>query len=154
MFLTKQGFFEILEGNRRLTIRVIEAFSEEQLFNFTPDEKLRPFAEMVKEIVNIEYGYMQGIARDKWEYKDVFEGTSTKEELIRISNNIREETRNMWAEMNEEKLSIVMKDEFFGPEQSHFDRLQYALENEIHHRGQGYTYLRLLGIEPPEFYVR
>ncbi|WP_226537412.1 DinB family protein [Fictibacillus halophilus] len=154
MLLSKQDFFEMLEGNRRLTMRVIEAFPEEELFNFTPDEKLRPFAEMVKEIVNIEYGYIQGIALDKWEYKDVFEGTSTKEEMIRISNEIREETRRMWSEMNEEKLCVVMKDEFFGPEQSHFDRLQYALENEIHHRGQGYTYLRLIGVEPPEFYVR
>jgi uncharacterized damage-inducible protein DinB len=26
--------------------------------------------------------------------------------------------------------------------------------NEIHHRGQGYVYLRTLGIEPPPFYER
>jgi uncharacterized damage-inducible protein DinB len=26
--------------------------------------------------------------------------------------------------------------------------------NEIHHRGQGYVYLRALGIEPPRFYER
>ena len=26
--------------------------------------------------------------------------------------------------------------------------------NEIHHRGQGYVYLRALGIEPPPFYER
>jgi uncharacterized damage-inducible protein DinB len=154
MFLTKNDFFEIFEGNRRLTMRVIEAFPEDKLFSYTPDEKLRPFVEMVKEIVNIEYGYMQGIALDKWEYKDVFEGVTTTEDLIKISNEIREETRKMWEEMNEERLSIVVKDPFFGPEQSHFARLQYALENEIHHRGQGYTYLRILGIEPPEFYVR
>lgn len=154
MFLTKNDFFEILEGNRRLTMRVVEAFPEDQLFNYTPDEKLRPFAEMVKEIMNIENGYMRGIALDKWEYQNLFEGVTTKENLIKISNEIREETRKMWAEMPEERLEIVVKDSFFGPEQSHFARLQYALENEIHHRGQGYTYLRILGIEPPEFYVR
>ncbi|MFD1732208.1 DinB family protein [Deinococcus malanensis] len=28
------------------------------------------------------------------------------------------------------------------------------MENEIHHRGQGFVYLRLLGIEPPAFYER
>lgn len=27
--------------------------------------------------------------------------------------------------------------------------LLYMLDNEIHHRGQGYVYLRLLGLEPP-----
>lgn len=30
----------------------------------------------------------------------------------------------------------------------------YAIDNEIHHRGQGYVYLRSLGIEPPPFYER
>jgi uncharacterized damage-inducible protein DinB len=30
----------------------------------------------------------------------------------------------------------------------------YWIDNEIHHRGQGYVYLRALGIEPPAFYDR
>ena len=34
------------------------------------------------------------------------------------------------------------------------DMLLYIVDNEIHHRGQGYVYLRALGIEPPPFYVR
>jgi uncharacterized damage-inducible protein DinB len=32
--------------------------------------------------------------------------------------------------------------------------IQYAIENEIHHRGQAYVYLRALGIEPPSFWKR
>src|SRR6266567_4456823 len=32
--------------------------------------------------------------------------------------------------------------------------IQYAIDNEIHHRGQGYVYLRALGIEPPPFWER
>ena len=30
----------------------------------------------------------------------------------------------------------------------------YFIDNEIHHRGQGFVYLRSLGIEPPAFYER
>ena len=30
----------------------------------------------------------------------------------------------------------------------------YVIDNEIHHRGQGYVYLRALGIAPPPFYER
>jgi uncharacterized damage-inducible protein DinB len=30
----------------------------------------------------------------------------------------------------------------------------YVIDNEIHHRGQGYVYLRALGIAPPAFYDR
>jgi uncharacterized damage-inducible protein DinB len=32
--------------------------------------------------------------------------------------------------------------------------LLYVVDNEIHHRAQGYVYLRALGIEPPLFHVR
>ena len=35
-----------------------------------------------------------------------------------------------------------------------FATIQYAIDNEIHHRGQGYVYLRALGIEPPPFRER
>ena len=30
----------------------------------------------------------------------------------------------------------------------------YIIENETHHRGQGYVYLRALGIQPPFFWKR
>jgi uncharacterized damage-inducible protein DinB len=35
-----------------------------------------------------------------------------------------------------------------------FGIFQYWIDNEIHHRGQAYVYLRALGIEPPAFYDR
>ena len=34
------------------------------------------------------------------------------------------------------------------------DLILYVIDNEIHHRAQGYVYLRALGIEPPPFYDR
>jgi uncharacterized damage-inducible protein DinB len=30
----------------------------------------------------------------------------------------------------------------------------YVIDNEIHHRAQGYVYLRAMGIAPPPFYER
>ncbi|MGE7760313.1 DinB family protein [Peribacillus sp. NPDC097895] len=154
MFLSKEGLFDILEGNRRLTIRAIESFPEEELFHYTPAEKLRPFAVMVKEIMNIERAYMRGIALNEWEFQDSIASISKKEDLLTACEEVRAETRKMWQKITEETLEVVEKDPFFGPAQSHFSRLQYALENEIHHRGQGFIYLRTLGIEPPEFFVR
>lgn len=32
--------------------------------------------------------------------------------------------------------------------------LLYVIDNEVHHRAQGYVYLRALGIEPPPFWER
>ncbi|NIP97073.1 MAG: damage-inducible protein DinB, partial [Gemmatimonadetes bacterium] len=41
--------------------------------------------------------------------------------------------------------------QYTGP--AHWQVL-YVVDNEIHHRGQGYVYLRSLGIEPPAFWER
>jgi uncharacterized damage-inducible protein DinB len=30
----------------------------------------------------------------------------------------------------------------------------YIVDNEVHHRGQSYVYLRALGVEPPPFWER
>jgi uncharacterized damage-inducible protein DinB len=42
----------------------------------------------------------------------------------------------------------------FGQYPGRVDLLLYAIDNEIHHRGQGYVYLRANGVEPPPFYER
>lgn len=154
MTVSKDKWFENWEGNWRLTVRTVEAFPEDELFGYTPIEPLRPFSAMVKEILNIERGYMRGIALDEWEFSDPLADISTKEALLKACEDVHEETRKLWDRVTEERLATVEKDPFFGPSMSHFERLLYALENEIHHRGQGFVYLRMLGIEPPAFYNR
>ncbi|EJQ49914.1 damage-inducible protein DinB [Bacillus mycoides] len=154
MVMTLEQFREILDENRRLTIRTIAAFPEDKLFTFAPVEPLRPFSKMILEILDIERGYIRGIALGEWEYSQPFTGVSTKEELLDGCHETKEVVQKWWPKITEERLHTVEKDPFFGGEMSHFERLHYALENEIHHRGQGFIYLRLLGIEPPAFWDR
>ena len=72
-----------------------------------------------------------------------------------LGASIREETRRLWPAISVESLTTPRPTPFPGhPEGGGIDWLTYALENEIHHRGQGYVYLRLLGKEPPAFHVR
>jgi len=152
--LTPESLLEMMEGNRRLTVRVVEAFPEEKLFSYKPAEPLRPFAEMVKEILDIEGGYMRGIALGEWVWAPRYKQVNTKQELLAACAELRSRTLELWPEVTVERLNTEEKDPFFGGVQTHLSRLTYALENEIHHRGQGYIYLRLLGIEPPPFYER
>jgi uncharacterized damage-inducible protein DinB len=155
MMLSKKELLEILEGNRRLTVRTIESFPEEELFNFAVSEKMRPFSEMVTEILSIESGYVKGIALNQWDWEPGQFDIKTKRDLLAACEKVRNETLEMWENITDERLATVETDPFFeAPPTSHFNRLLYSLENEIHHRGQGFVYLRALGIEPPMFFVR
>ncbi|MBP2016855.1 putative damage-inducible protein DinB [Symbiobacterium terraclitae] len=154
--LTPASLLEMMEGNRRLTLRVAEAFPEEKLFSFKPAEALRPFADMVKEFLDIEEAYVRGIATGEWVFdEEKRAGINTKQALLAECEAVRQRTRELWPKITAERLQAAEDDGFFGQGvQTNLSRLIYALENEIHHRGQGYIYLRILGIEPPPFYVR
>jgi len=154
LLLDPAGLLEILEGNRRLTLRVVQAFPEHELFHYAPAEPLRPFAEMVREILDIEAGYVHGIATGEWTVPTLYGEVRSKEELLAACAAVRQRTREMWPQVTAERLMAVDEDPWVSGPQRNLDRILYTLENEIHHRGQGYTYLRLLGIEPPRFWER
>lgn len=152
--LTPASLLEMMEGNRRLTLRVIEAFPEEELFHFKAAEAMRPFSEMVVEFLEIEEAYIRGIVTGEWVLRAP-EGLDTKQKLLDACAAVRQRTRELWPQITVERLLTEERDNLFGPQpQTNLSRLIYALENEIHHRGQGYTYLRMLGIQPPPFHVR
>jgi uncharacterized damage-inducible protein DinB len=63
------------------------------------------------------------------------------------------EIDSLWPRIPPERFSETVM--AFGQYEGRVhDLLLYVIDNEIHHRGQGYVYLRVLGIAPPPFYER
>jgi uncharacterized damage-inducible protein DinB len=152
--LTPAQLQEMFEGNRRLTIRTVEAFSEQDLFGYKPAEALRPFADMVKELLGMELAYVRGTATGEWAYTSAYPEVNTKQGLLDACKAVAAQASEWWPKITAERLLNVEEDGLFGGPQSNLNRLIYCLENEIHHRGQGFIYLRMLGTEPPAFYER
>jgi uncharacterized damage-inducible protein DinB len=94
----------------------------------------------------------EGVATGKWEeYKG--EKPTTKSDLLRIWDDHTVKLNEAWEKIPPHRFSEV--DKAFGQwESPGIGTIQYAIDNEIHHRGQGYVYLRTLGIEPPHFWER
>ena len=139
------------QGHRRLTRRVIEAFPEDKLFQFSIGD-MRPFAEMAWEFIRMAVPIVDGVSTGKWEE---FKGTkpTIKKDLLALWDAQTEELEKKFPQIPAHRFSEV--DKAFGQwEGSGIGTIQYAIDNEIHHRGQGYVYLRALGIEPPPFWER
>ena len=149
--LTADTLLKNWQGHRRLTRRVIEAFPEDKLFEFSVGG-MRPFAEMAWEFIRMAVPIVGGVSTGKWEeFKET--KPSTKSELLRLWDMQTTELDAKFPNIPPHRFSEV--DKAFGQwENPGIATIQYAVDNEIHHRGQGCVYLRALGIEPPPFWER
>lgn len=151
--LNSQALLDHWQGHRRLTRRVIEAFPEDKLFSFTVGS-MRPFSEMVKEFLKMTQPIVHGVATGEWKpFSKELDSVRTKTELLRLWDEATEQLNTIWPTIPAQRFSEV--DKAFGQwESSGINTILYGIENEIHHRGQGYAYLRALGVEPPPFWER
>lgn len=139
------------QGHRRLTRRVIDAFPEDQLFTFRIGD-MRTFGEMVMELLSMAAPTARGLASDAWDTSRDRDALA-KEELLRKWDADTEEIDAQWARIPAGRFQEKMT--AFGQyEGIAHDLLLYVIDNEVHHRAQGYVYLRALGVEPPPFWER
>jgi uncharacterized damage-inducible protein DinB len=152
--LTADTLLSNWQGHRRLTRRVIEAFPEDKLFTFSVGD-MRPFAELAMEFIRMAVPIVNGVATGKWQEWSGSETVkpATKAELLSLWDAQTEALDEKFPQIPPRRFSAV--DKAFGQwEGTGLTTIQYAIDNEIHHRGQGYVYLRALGIEPPHFWER
>ncbi len=152
-FLTLPAMIEHIQGHRRLTRRVIEVYPEEELFRFRIGG-MRSFGELALELLRVTEPLLRGVATGRWEAPD-WEGAGpdSKAALLKAWDEATEQIEAHGSRITEEALAAehLAFGEYPGLGRDH---LLYALDNEVHHRGQGYVYLRALEVEPPFFWER
>jgi uncharacterized damage-inducible protein DinB len=139
------------QGHRALTRRMIEAFPEDELYRFTIGS-MRPFGALVLEIITMAAPMLRGLVTGKWD-ATMDREPRPKAELLRQWDESTEEINSLWASLPVERFQETVTT--FGQYEGRtIDHIMYVIDNEIHHRGQGYVYMRALGKEPPPFYER
>ncbi|RSC95117.1 DinB family protein [Tenacibaculum singaporense] len=141
------------QGHRGLTRRTIEAFPEEAFFNYSIGG-MRPFADMVMELLGIaEPGIKEIATGEIQELIEQVDHGSKKAKILELWDKATDEINTYWAKIKPEQFQQNIK--IFGQyEGTVWSSIFYFIDNEIHHRGQAYVYLRALDIEPPFFYER
>ena len=135
--ISPEALLKHWQGHRALTRRAIEAFPE-----------------MVLELLGIAGPGVKEIATGKTaalnEHRD---HGNQKSKVLQMWDEATEEINTYWAQITLEQFEKPIT--IFGQyEGTVWSSIFYFMDNEIHHRGQAYVYLRSLGIEPPAFYER
>ena len=148
--LTPEALLTNLKDVRALTRNVIEAFPEKELFEFSV-ANLRPFSQMVEEFLMItNYIFTETLHEKHTPFYTEGQFPTTKAEVLALWDRATEILDREWTKVGDYTQPLTIYQMTF----SFAQWILYAIENESHHRGQGYTYLRALGIEPPFFWAR
>jgi uncharacterized damage-inducible protein DinB len=149
---TPEDLLKHWQGHRGLTRKMIEAFPEDKLFTHSIGG-MRPFSDLVYEFLGMAVPGLKGIATDQWQKWADADKVKSKEELLALWDQATDDINTIWATIPAERWheQIVAFGQWPGTCTS---ILFYFIDNEIHHRGQAYVYLRSLGIEPPAFWDR
>lgn len=141
------------QGHRDLTRRVIEAFPEKDFFKHSIGG-MRTFAEMTMELLGIgDPGIKELATGETAPLNEHFDHGNSKAKILELWDKATKEINTHWAQLKTERFQESVK--IFGQyEGTVLSSIFYFIDNEIHHRGQGYVYLRSLGIEPPAFWDR
>lgn len=150
-FITPDALLSHWQAHRRLTRRMIDAFPDDKLFAYSIGG-MRTFGELALELLTMALPMVRGIATGEWAQS--FDRTPRpKAEILRAWDEDTPQIEVLWKTIPAQRFHDTAT--AFGqyPGTTH-DLILYVIDNEIHHRGQGYVYLRALGIEPPAFYDR
>ena len=144
------------QGHRGLTRRMIEAFPEDKLFTYSVGG-MRPFGELVMEMLHMAAPGLKGVVTGSWpsfdEAAKSMPTPSNRAGLLKLWDDATEQINTLWPQIPATRFHEVIK--MFGQwEGPVYWSILYFIDNETHHRGQGYVYLRSLGIEPPPFWDR
>jgi uncharacterized damage-inducible protein DinB len=150
-FLSPTAFLAHWQGHRRLTRRVISAFPADE-FESLSLGGMRTFSALAGEMLGMAVPTAQGVLTGEWATDFAAQPTSQSDVLaawdrdtVQLDDIVPRISAATYAE------TMTAFGQWTMP--AH-DLLLYIVDNEIHHRGQGYVYLRALGIEPPGFWDR
>jgi len=114
---------------------------------------MRPFAELALEMIGMAGPSLVGVATRQWPTFTPPPVPKSKAEVLQRWDQTTELIDQYWARIPPGRFQE--HDVAFGVYPGTiYSHLLYFIDNEIHHRGQGYVYLRALGVTPPHFWER
>lgn len=150
--ISKDSLLKHWLGHRNLTRKTIEQFPEKELFEFKIGN-MRTFADLIKELLSIAAPGLENIINKSEQPYEHNLTLTTKAALLQQWDEDTPKIIEYYSQLTEDQFHEPFN--LFG-EYSFpiIENILYFIDNEVHHRGQGFVYLRALDIEPPFFWER
>jgi uncharacterized damage-inducible protein DinB len=158
MLQSKWRYFDLVHD---VTLRAIQAFSDKDL-DYRPTSQMRSVRELIfhlyaQEKLSAE-GVRDGFTKELEESmnpeteagKKQLATLPTLERIVPFARNCHETSAKILASLSDQNLARVVSCSFGNYPGWQF--FAFAYDEHWHHRGQLYTYLRLLGKEPLMLY--
>ena len=101
-FITSEALLEQWQGHRRVTRRVIEAFPEDKLFDYSIGG-MRTFAALAMEMIHMGAPGIRGVVTHKWQTFDEaaadYPTPKTKSELLHLWDESTDQINNLWPQI-------------------------------------------------------
>lgn len=151
--ITSAELLEHWQGHRRLTRKLIELFPDKDFFEYAIGG-MRTTSQLIEELLSIAVPGLRQIATGTMEeqvHHIDFKGD--KKFVLELWDRATDEINEFWGQISDQRFreEIVTFGQYPG---TVWSSILYFIDNEIHHRGQVFVYLRALGLEPPFFWER
>jgi uncharacterized damage-inducible protein DinB len=155
--LARRDYFNVVNV---VTLRAIAAFSDDEL-DFRPRAGMRTPRELVFHIYTQEKVLAEAARQRRFtlemanacnpeEQSSALNAMRSVRDVLGYAKACHEAAEGIFRSMSEEEVASDVESPFgVYPASQYF---QFAYDEHWHHRGQLYTYLRLLGKEPPALY--
>ncbi|MBI5837896.1 MAG: DinB family protein [Candidatus Eisenbacteria bacterium] len=145
-----KGMWDQFRRVHGVTLRAIQRIPADKL-NAVPVPPLKSVKDLVVHMYEYAPALAAGVGKGKLEQSDLPAGADKIQTVADLEKWCRAQFDK--ADAAVQKLSDAqlqaMVPTFWGPTMPGFILLCVVYDEHIHHRGQFYTFLRLLGVEPP-----
>ena len=132
-----------------------------RLFPYIPADKIEwaykegkfTIGDLIRHLANIErYMYAETVQNNHSRYKGCgVEYAQSYENVLQYYDDLHEESMRIFSSLTSEQLNSKCKTPA-GTDITVWKWLRAMVEHEVHHRGQLYVYLGMLGVETPPLY--
>ncbi len=147
------GMLSYFNQVQKVTLKAIKLIPKNKL-NFKPCPEVMSVKELVTHMYTSEKVFIDGAKKGvitEAAFKQAKSEVKTVNDLLKLAKRVHQNTNRIARALTPIQMKKKVKC-FWGDELPAWTCFTVSYDEHWHHRGQLFTYLRLMGIKPPDLY--